>query len=212
MKQVSLLRRVVRYRQWQNRLFIDLLLFTGARVMAILTLKLKDIDFDKNTIRIYDHKKNDSYITFINPDLKQSFEHYFTHHTDLGKMRKEDYIFENKHKLGAHIPYNTMNNRIIKKILNPVFNTIRTSNGQGQVVRFINPDRITRICMHSLRHSYASNLLKGGASLKLVQELLNHSDIATTAIYSKVDDADKVQAIENLYTKSYEDYKNDTSS
>ncbi len=55
-----------------------------------------------------------------------------------------------------------------------------------------------RARFHNCRHSFATNLVREGVSLRVVQELMGHADISTTAIYLSVEDADKVKAIARL--------------
>jgi integrase len=55
-----------------------------------------------------------------------------------------------------------------------------------------------RARFHNCRHCFATNLLREGVSLRVVQELMGHADISTTAIYASVIDADKVNAIARL--------------
>lgn len=55
-----------------------------------------------------------------------------------------------------------------------------------------------RARFHNCRHCFATNLLREGVSLRVVQELMGHADISTTAIYASVIDEDKVNAISRL--------------
>ena len=142
----------------RNKLIFELLYATGLRVSELVNLKKKKIDFSNNNIRIIG-KGNKERILPVTSNLKRLFKKYF-------KKRKynSDYVFlsTNGNKLYARDI-----RRIIKKVIK-------------------NMSMFKDITPHTIRHSFASHLLENGADLRMVQELLGHSSVSTTQIYTHI--------------------------
>ena len=161
---------------YRNKAMIELMYATGLRVSELVELKLSDLDFNDDIIRIIG-KGNKERIIPIGDFAKDYLLKYINNHR--GNMLKginTDYVFLNNH--GKKMTRQGFF-KIIKKLAN-----------ESGISAEISP--------HTLRHSFASHLLKYGADLRTIQELLGHSDISTTQIYTHV-------ANEEL-RKNYDEY------
>ncbi|HKI95014.1 MAG TPA: site-specific tyrosine recombinase XerD [Gemmatimonadales bacterium] len=150
---------------WRDRALLEVAYGTGARVSELVGLALADVGFDEALVRIF------------------------------GKGQKERLVPIGRRALGAVAIYV----REIRPTLD---------RGQGRGMLFLNArgaplSRVgawgvikkaaaragipARVTPHTLRHSFATHLLEGGADLRAVQEMLGHADLATTQIYTHVD-------------------------
>ena len=130
----------------------------GLRSGELINLKIKDLDGDRNQIRISSAKgRKDRYLPFPNK-LKLLLRSYFT------AYRPQDYLFEGRDG-NAYTPSS----------LRAVFNNARKK-------ACINKS----VTLHTLRHSYATHLMDAGTDLRIIKELLGHNSIKTTLIYTHV--------------------------
>ncbi len=143
-------------------------IFTGRRRNEILNLKLSDIDSKKHIMRYYNQKKK-----------------LYNKIPIIPALRKYLYPFIQKNLFKI----NARNGKLFD--FNP--NTVT-----HKFKEYFKQIRREDLKLHSLRHSFASNLVMAGASIKEVQELLDHSDISTTMIYAHISDEFKEKTLEKL--------------
>lgn len=130
----------------------------GLRRSETLNLKINDIDFERNEIRIRGGKGKKDRITLLSNFIKKILLKYFA------EYKPKLYIFEGA--TGGKYSTSSMNN-ILKKALKDA--------------------KINKhITLHSLRHSFATHLLEQGTDLRFIQELLGHENIKTTIKYTHV--------------------------
>lgn len=162
-------------------LFVKLALTTGARANGILNIKKKDVDLQSDIIRIVDFKRGGVvYSGYITQTTKKLLEEH------LVKLKFNDYVisFNNNGKIVSLRQVQTR----LKPILDKLFN-------EGLDKK----DRINRIVIHSLRHTFASQLAIANVSIRRIQELMNHADISQTMKYAKLQDEENKKAVQDVF-------------
>ncbi|KRL90842.1 tyrosine recombinase XerC [Lactobacillus kalixensis] len=149
----------------RNLALFELFYTTGMRVSEVSGLKLNQINFDMNSILVHGKGKKDRYV-FFDEQTKEAISEYLdTARSKLLKNSEEkDYVFLNNQG-------QALTDRGIEYIMQRVFNKA----GIGGKVH-----------PHELRHTFATAMLNNGADLRTVQELLGHTNISTTQIYTHV--------------------------
>ncbi|TMM56047.1 integrase [Maribacter algarum] len=145
----------------RDKLIIELLYTTGIRRAELINLKLTDLDLDRNTIIVLG-KRNKERIVPLLVSTKKLFLAYFDKRKDLEGLFDERFVFLSK--AGVKI-YETLVYRVINKYLSEVSSKVKKSP-------------------HILRHTFATHLLNKGADLNSVKELLGHSSLASTQVYT----------------------------
>ncbi len=161
----------------RNRLIIELLYATGIRVSELTSLKVKDIDLSNKEIRIYGKGGKERIVYFGDYALK-FLKMYFNGSRDsLLNGKKSEFLLINHN--GGHL----------------------TSRGVELVVDKIVEEAALKhnISPHVLRHTFATDMLNNGADLKSVQELLGHSSLSTTQIYTHITN----DRLRSVYLKSF---------
>ena len=150
---------------YRNKAMLELLYGTGLRISEMLDLKLTDVDFENCIIRCYG-KGSKERIVPIGEYIIDSLNNYLENGRNklIKKNKVSDYLFLNN--LGGRISRFSFF-KILKKLLR-----------DKDIKKDVSP--------HSLRHSFATHMLENGADLRSIQELLGHSDIATTRIYTHI--------------------------
>lgn len=145
----------------RNKLMIELFYATGLRRIELINLKIGGVDLNQNTIKVLGKRNKERIVPLLN-STRDLFLVYFEERNNL------DVIIDNKHvfllKTGVKI-YETLVYRVINKYLRKVSSKIKTSP-------------------HILRHTFATHLLNKGADLNSVKELLGHSSLASTQVYT----------------------------
>jgi len=145
---------------WQflrDRAILELLYSTGIRVGEIANLRIDDINFVEEVIKVRGKGKKERIVPFGKYALNCLIEYI-----EKRPNKKEKYLFLNKY--GKRLTERSIE-RIVKKY---------------SLISGINK----RVTPHTLRHTFATHLLDRGADLRTVQELLGHERITTTQIYT----------------------------
>ncbi len=140
----------------KHRLAIELLYSSGLRLQELVNLKRKDIDFDRNIIRVINGKGKKDRITLLSGSIKADLLRHYSK-----SNFKTEYVLEGR------------KGRYSKKSVQFLL-----ENAGKKLGIKVNP--------HMLRHSFATHLLDSGVDIRHIQALLGHTDLSTTQIYTKV--------------------------
>ena len=148
----------------RNSLILEMLYATGIRVSELTNIKLNDIDKYNNSIKILG-KGSKERIVFYGSFCEDRLNLYLSEGRKLIlKNKKCDYLLINKSG-------NKLSERYVRKIIDNVVT-------KCEIEYHISP--------HTLRHTFATDMLNAGADLVSVKELLGHSNLNTTSIYTHV--------------------------
>ncbi|WP_337645101.1 site-specific tyrosine recombinase/integron integrase [Prevotella sp.] len=149
----------------RNRAIIEVLFSCGLRVSELVNLKFNDIFEREKFLRIIGKGDKERLVPISDSALHEIQLWLYDRNLMKIKPGEQDYVFLNRR--GAHLT-RTMILIMIK----------RTAEEAG-ITKTVSP--------HTLRHSFATELLKGGADLRAIQEMLGHENIKTTQIYTHID-------------------------
>ena len=164
----------------RNRAIIEVLFSCGLRVSELVNLKLSDLYLDDEYVRVLGKGSKERLVP-ISPKAIQELHYWFDDRNLMTiKPGEEDYVFLNRR--GAHLT-RTM-----------ILIMIKAQAKEAGIQKTISP--------HTLRHSFATALLEGGADLRFIQALLGHEDIGTTEIYTHIDTSTLRQEILNHHPRN----------
>jgi integron integrase len=181
-------------------LIASLLYGTGMRIMECLRLRVKDVDFTRREILIRDGKGAKDRVTMLPVSLVNVLQTHLTkvrllHESDLNKGFGAVYLpyaLERKY-LNANREWGWQYVFPAAKLsTDPRTQQTRRHHVQEQAVQRAikqavrDADLTKPATPHTFRHSFATHLLEGGYDIRTVQELLGHSDVSTTMIYTHV--------------------------
>ena len=149
----------------RNRAIIETLFSCGLRVSELVNLKLSDLFLKEQYVRVFGKGSKERLVP-ISPKAIRELRYWFRDRDEMNiKAGEEDYVFLNRR--GAHLT-RTM-----------ILIMIKQQAAQAGITKTISP--------HTLRHSFATALLEGGADLRAIQAMLGHESIGTTEIYTHID-------------------------
>jgi integrase/recombinase XerC len=155
------LQTTVGFEDIRNKLLIDLLYTTGMRRAELIHLKMGNIDLANRVVKVVG-KRNKERIIPILPVIADQFNWYLKERTSILVGNDEDYFFLTKKGL-------KLNDSFVYRLINSYFSTVSEKVKKSP---------------HILRHTFATHLLNNGADLNSVKELLGHSSLASTQIYT----------------------------
>lgn len=147
------------FEETQNKLILELLYATGIRLAELIEIKINSIDLNNSTIKVLG-KRNKERIIPINNNLKKEVEKFLI--LRLEKDVTINYLFltKNNKKLYPKFVYRLVNNYL----------SLVT--------------KISKKSPHVLRHTFATHMLNNGADLNTIKEILGHSNLAATQVYT----------------------------
>jgi len=158
--------------------FVKLALMTGGRLQSILNIQKKDINLNGNSVTIKDLKSGGTYTGFFDDDYKVELAEHIKH------LRANDYVVGGDSK---QLPSRSLS-RWLKPILDKLFNAGLEAD-----------DRKNRVVIHTLRHTFASQLAIAGVPILTIKNLMHHADIAQTMRYAKLAPNQGIDAVKELY-------------
>lgn len=167
-EEVDMLENSIDLSKWEgqrNRAIVEVLFSCGLRVSELVNLKLSNIYKEEQYVRIMGKGSKERLVP-ISPKALEEIRKW-TYDRNLMKIKpgEEDYVFLNRR--GAHLT-RTM-----------ILIMIKQQAKLAGITKTISP--------HTLRHSFATALLEGGADLRAIQAMLGHESIGTTEIYTHID-------------------------
>jgi tyrosine recombinase XerC len=165
----------------RNQALLELLYSTGVRLSELINLRLSDIDWYNNTIKVSGKGRKYRVIPF-GRKAKDALKKYL-------ELRKE--IIAKHHQREKDVTYVFLSERSIR--LNPktVYTIVHRYIGMVSEIEKKSP--------HVLRHTFATHLLSRGADLRAVKELLGHSSLSTTQLYTHV----TVEKLKQIYHQAH---------
>jgi len=150
----------------RDRAMLELLYSAGLRVSELVNLKVMDLLANRGWIRVFG-KGSKERVVPLGSHAANRMEKYLNKSRPMlvKKRRSTDIVF-----------LNFLGNPISRK---GIWKIVRQSAETAGIKKSVSP--------HTLRHSFATHLLEGGADLRAVQEMLGHADISTTQIYTHLD-------------------------
>lgn len=166
--------------QKRNRLILELLYSCGLRVSELCNLKMDSPNFDRSIMRVKGKGSKERLVPFGREAEKMMVNYLRKVRPQLDKTGRVSELFLSK-----------SGKKITRSL---VWQLIKKLAVEAGIQKNIFP--------HTLRHSFASHLLKNGADLRVIQEMLGHSDIATTQIYTHVEHSRLAQVHKQFHPRA----------
>lgn len=143
----------------RDALIIELFYLTGIRRSELINLKESDVDFHKESLKVLGKRNKERLIPLL-PRLKKSIQNYLILKRELGHKELRLLVTEKGKKI-----YDTL----VYRIINNYFSKVSSKEKKSP---------------HIIRHSFATHLLNEGADINAIKELLGHSSLASTQVYT----------------------------
>lgn len=158
-----------------NQLIVELFYSTGIRRSELINLQLKDVDFYNKTIKVLGKRNKERIIPLLD-NLSLLINEYLIERNQIEISDSEFLLINKKGK--------KLNDTYIYRLVTSTFNSVTSKVKKSP---------------HILRHSFATHLLNNGSDLNSVKELLGHSSLASTQVYTH----NSLKELKNVYLKSH---------
>lgn len=159
---------------FRNSVMVELLYSSGLRISELINLKIQDVNLEGGFIRVIGKGSKERVVPVSRRTIERIKEYTRFHRNQLLGKKVSDFLFI------------TSRGRAM------------TRQRFWQALKVYGKQANLDLSPHTLRHSFATHLLEGGADLRSVQKMLGHSDISTTQIYTKVT-TDRLKKVYNKY-------------
>ncbi|MDD3187017.1 MAG: tyrosine recombinase [Bacilli bacterium] len=149
---------------YRNKAMIELMYSTGLRISELINIKLYDIDLENDTLKVIGKGSKERMLPIGDIAIKYLEIYLYKYRNVILKGKNSDYLF-----------VNSTGNMLSRQSFYLILKNIARRVGVK-----------THFSPHTIRHSFATHLLNNGADLRSIQELLGHSSISTTQIYTHV--------------------------
>ena len=158
----------------RNLLIVDMLYSTGVRRDELINIKLNDVLLDENLVKVLGKRNKERLVPLV-LNLKSRINDYLKFRNEIKSSSSNFFITIKGKKIGPSLVY-----RVVKNYFSKVSTKVKTSP-------------------HVLRHSFATHMLNNGADINSIKEIMGHSSLASTQIYTKI----KLPKIINDYKKNH---------
>lgn len=158
----------------RNRLVVELLYSTGMRRSELINLTLSDVDLSQETIKVLGKRNKERFIPLLQ-SVQKTLHKYLLIRKDVEV--KSEYLFITSKG-------NKFYGTLVYRIINDYFSTVSSKVKKSP---------------HVIRHSFATHLLNEGADLNAVKELLGHSSLASTQVYT----SSSLNELKKVYNQSH---------
>ena len=157
---IDVLEEATDFESLRNKLIVELFYSTGMRRAELIELKLSDVDFENETIKVLGKRNKERYIPLL-ASVKETLNKYL-------KVRG-GFTEINDHHLLVTKKGNKIYATLVYRVINTYFSKVSSKVKKSP---------------HVIRHSFATHLLNEGADLNSVKELLGHASLASTQVYT----------------------------
>lgn len=173
----------------RDRAILEVLYSCGLRVSELCDMKIGDLFFGEGYIRVIGKGDKQRFVP-INSIARDRIQLYLEQRREDERDKKKSKNTTGKSKKGRSSgDFLFLNNRGQRLTRVMIFTIIKQAAERAGIDKQVSP--------HSLRHSFATHLLEGGANIRQVQELLGHESIETTEIYTHMDTSHLRETVEN---------------
>lgn len=158
----------------QNKLILELLYSTGIRLSELIEIKINSIDLNNLTIKVLG-KRNKERIIPISNNLKKEIENFLELRLEIDSNYNNLFLTKNNKKLYPKFVYRLVNNYL----------SIVT--------------KISKKSPHVLRHTFATHMLNNGADLNTIKEILGHSSLSATQVYTH----NTIEKLKNIHKQAH---------
>ncbi len=161
----------------RDKAILELFYATGIRVTELISLRINDINFYENSLKVLGKRDKERIIPF-GQHLENILKEYLTKREDFFELlNQDDYLFVTSSS-------NKMYRKAVYRIVNKYLDMVTT---------------IQKKSPHVLRHTFATHLLNKGADINVVKEILGHSSLAATQIYTH----NTIEKLKSIYKQAH---------